>query len=451
MSVLNWSSKKFKDLSKENQQIAKSALIVAFFVLLAKSVAALKEVAVAWKYGVSDIVDAYQMASTIMLWLPAAISSALMTVLIPILFSLEGEKEEKNQFLSELQGGLLLFGIVSGAVLLFIFPNVLPLVSKHLGPSTTKIVREFSIAFWLPAVMTLLITLHSTRLMMLHRQWNTLLECVPALFILVFILTWPKKDLVAPLLLGTVIGFFFQNFLLTRIANKYTKEKIKYRFSFKSPHWVAARNYLGLMVLAQFCMSWVGPIDMVSAIRLGQGAIAQLGYSERILSLFLGLGAMAISRAILPVFSEMADKNDNKSRLLDASIKWGMLMFALGTIAAFIAWNCAGYIIKILYQRGAFHASDTQEVAAIFQLGVLRLPFYFAGLVFFQLLASMRLFLVVVLINLSCVVIKYPLNLFLVGHFGTSGINFSTAVMYAWTMLSMLTVGYFVVKKRKIS
>ncbi|MBP4046232.1 lipid II flippase MurJ [Chromobacterium violaceum] len=448
MSLINWSSKKFKGLSKENQQIAKSALMVAFFVLLAKSVAALKEVAVAWKYGVSDVVDAYQMASTIMLWLPAAISSALMTVLIPILFSLENKKEEKNQFLSELQGGLLLIGAVSGAVLLFIFPNVLSLVSKQLNPSTAEIVRQFSIGYWLPAVLSLLITLHSTRLMMLHRQWNTLLEGMPALFILLFILIWPKKDLVAPLILGTIVGFFFQNFILTRLANKHTKEKIKYRFSFKSPHWITARNYLGLMVLAQFCMSWVGPIDMISAVRLGQGAIAQLGYSERILSLFLGLGAMAISRAILPVFSEMADQGDNKNRLLDASIKWGVIMFALGTIAAFVAWNCADFIIKILYQRGAFHASDTQAVAAVFQLGVLRLPFYFAGLVFFQLLASMRLFFAVVLINFSCVLIKYPLNLFLVGYFGTPGINFSTAMMYAWTMLSMLAVGYFVVKRK---
>lgn len=58
---------------------------VAAFLLLGKVFGAFKEMAVAWRYGISDVVDAYQFTLVMASWLPVTIVGALSVVLIPVL------------------------------------------------------------------------------------------------------------------------------------------------------------------------------------------------------------------------------------------------------------------------------------------------------------------------------------------------------------------------------
>jgi len=394
--------------------------------------------AVASRYGVGEIVDAYQIATTWMLWLPTTLGGAITVVLIPKLVELKTRPAELNEFLSELQGVALLLGSLLGGLALILMPFLLPMVAGGLAIKTQEFVGSFGVGMIIPVALSLLITLNSARLMARHHQWNTLLEGMPALMILGFVTLWPQSGLVSPLLLGTLLGYTLQNLVLARLANHQTKGRIGMKFSMRSSHWASLRDFVSLMVLAQFFLSWTTPLDMATASRLGEGAIAQLSYAERVLSLIIGLGAMAISRAILPVFSEMKSKND-WNLLRKTTFQWGIFMGLLGLAVACLAWIFAPWVIKLLYERGQFTSTDTANVAEIFRWGLTRLPFYFVSLIFFQLLASHCNFAAVAVINLICIFVKYLLNEFLARYFGISGINISTSVMYAVSMLCLLS------------
>jgi len=68
--------------------IALGAMRVAFFLLLGKAAGAFKEMAVAYRYGVSDVVDAYQFTMVMANWLPVTIVGSMSVVLIPVLVRL---------------------------------------------------------------------------------------------------------------------------------------------------------------------------------------------------------------------------------------------------------------------------------------------------------------------------------------------------------------------------
>jgi peptidoglycan biosynthesis protein MviN/MurJ (putative lipid II flippase) len=326
-------------------------------------------------------------------------------------------------------------------------PLILPLISDSLGATTRQFVWDFSLGMLVPAAVLPLVALHSARLMAEHRQWNTLLEGAPALTILAFVLLWPPSGLLAPLLLGTLLGYVLQVLALSLLADRQSSPRPSYRISLSSPQWIALRGMLGMMLLGQFLMSWVTPIDVASAVKIGAGAVAQLGYAERVLSLFLGVGAVAIARAVLPVFSEVAARQD-WTRLRRLAVQWGALMLAAGVVLAALMWWGAPWIVKLLFERGAFDAEATTAVTEVFRWGLSRLPFYFAGLVFVQLLVSQRGFGLMALVALSCALSKFVLNEFLVAHLGVSGINLASGVMYAWSSLWLLVGGLWLIRRR---
>ena len=64
---------KFHTVHADHRRIFKGAVRVALFLVLGKAAGALKEMAVAYRYGISDAVDAYQFTMTMATWLPVTI------------------------------------------------------------------------------------------------------------------------------------------------------------------------------------------------------------------------------------------------------------------------------------------------------------------------------------------------------------------------------------------
>ena len=66
----------------------------------------------------------------------------------------------------------------------------------------------------------------------------------------------------------------------------------------------------GVMLIGQVAMSFVGPLDQYAAANLGANANATLGYASRLLSLILGIGAVSVGRAALPVLADVQSRGD---------------------------------------------------------------------------------------------------------------------------------------------
>src|SRR5690554_3724611 len=100
-----------KRLHSDHQRIARAAFRVALFLLLGKAAGAFKEMAVAYRYGISDVVDAYQFTMVMANWIPVTIVGVFSVVLIPVLVHAKDHHQKQRQrFIGELLGLMLLLG-----------------------------------------------------------------------------------------------------------------------------------------------------------------------------------------------------------------------------------------------------------------------------------------------------------------------------------------------------
>jgi peptidoglycan biosynthesis protein MviN/MurJ (putative lipid II flippase) len=398
---------------------------VTLFVLLGKLAGAAKEMAFAYRFGAGELVDIYLFSFALIAWLPTVWYGVVSTVLVPLSARAATESKDGGKlFFAELSGLTLLLGIILSCLvpLLARVPGLIPA-----GLAVNGLLHQFLLGLAPVSALIVLCGLMSARLIAMERHANTLFEGAPALFLLIAVLAWPGAAL-APIILGTVAGYLGYLLLLMQHLHRHGGLEIP-RFHMRAPEWRRFWNGIGIMSLGQLLMSLTNLIDQYMAAGLGTGAIATLGYSNRILALILGLGATAVARATLPVLSQ-AVAEDNRSFAKHIAGHWSKLLLVAGAAAAIAAWWLAPIVVKALFERGAFHAGDTVLVTRVFRFGVIQLPFYFSSIVLVQLLASAGRHSLIALGAVVNLVLKTAGNL-VFGHWlGAAGISFSTGLMF---------------------
>lgn len=417
-------------LHPDHQRIARGAAWVALFVLVGKLAGAAKEMAVAYRYGVSGVVDAYQLALTVVTWLPGTLVSVIAITLIPILVRLrQRDATEYGLFLQEIQGTTLILGGLFMLVSVGLGPLALAHLAAHLPEPTQLMARQLIFGLAVVALLTLLIGVYAARLQARERQVNTLLESAPAAAILGCVLLWPVGADIAPLLWGTVLGFVVQAVWLAVLARRADGQAIRSRWRWRSPHWREFYQTIGVMMVGQFLMSFITPLDQYFASQLGDGAIATLGYANRVLALILSLGAISVGRATLPIFSEMVAAREGKKALWYAK-QWAGIFFMVGSLVAILAWWLAPWGVEILFQHGAFKQQDTQAVVNVLRFGLFQLPFYLSCILFIQIFASFSLYNVLLISGVLAIITKSFGNYYFCSYFGVPGITLSSSLVY---------------------
>lgn len=424
-------SQRLAGLHADHRRIAKGAARVAFFLLLGKAAGALKEMAVAYRYGVSDVVDAYQYTLTMAGWLPVTIVGALSVVLIPVLVRTRREgRAARARFLGELQGWVLVLGVALAVLSYVAWPYLLQLAGQGLDPHTQRLTSQLMFAFAPAALLTLMTGISAARLRAHERHINTLLDSVPAVVILVWVLLAATVDSVGPLLWGTLVGYVVQSAWLLWLAARADGMWGRPRLRLSAHQWPDLVKAAGVMLVGQIAMSFVGPIDQYTAANLGDNANATLGYAARLLSLVLGIGAASVGRAALPVLADVQSRGD-AAHARAVALKWSVWMLGAGAVAAALGWLLAPWGVALLFERGAFTAQDTQAVAHVLRWGLLQLPFYFGVLILVQLLASQNRYRIMAGIAVANFAIKAVMNQILAPTMGTAGIMLATSCMYA--------------------
>ncbi|TEA77539.1 murein biosynthesis integral membrane protein MurJ [Allopusillimonas ginsengisoli] len=422
-------------LHSDHRRIAQGALRVAFFLLLGKAAGAFKEMAVAYRYGVSDAVDAYQFTMVMANWIPTTIVGALSVVLIPVLVRMRQDKrQDRARFLGELQGWVIGIGVVLAVGLYVAWPWVLQMAGQGLPAEAQRMSSQLMLAFSPAAVLTLLTGISAARLRAHERHINTLLDSVPAVVILVWVLLAATVNDIGPLLWGTLVGYLIQSIWLLKLAARADGMWGRPRLTLSSQHWPDLVKASGVMLLGQIAMSFVGPIDQYTAANLGANANATLGYASRLLSLLLGVGAASVGRAALPVLADIQSRGDAE-RARTTALKWSMLMLLAGGGVTLIGWVLAPWGVAFLFERGAFTAENTVVVAQVLRWGLLQLPFYFGVLVLVQLLASQNRYRIMAFIAVCNFAVKAVMNFLLAPVMGPEGIMLATSLMYVSSFL----------------
>lgn len=424
--------RRFENVHPDHQRIFRGAFRVAVFLILGKAAGALKEMAVAYRYGISDAVDAYQFTLTMTNWLPVTLVGALSVVLIPVLVRLRRVPgDERARFVQELQGMTLLAGLMLAAVTALAWPWVLRWLGGGLSERVAGMTHELLVAFVPVSALLLFAGISAARLRAQERHVNTLLDSVPAVATLAWVmLAAASSDDVGPLLWGTLVGFVIQALWLAWLAARADGGLWGApRLSLRSPHWHGLMAAAGVMIVGQVAMSFVGPVDQYAAANLGSNANSTLGYAARLLSLVLGVGAASVGRAALPVLADVQSRGDNV-RARAMALKWSVLMVGAGVAAVLIGWALAPWGVALLFERGAFTAQNTEAVSSVLRWGLLQLPFYFGVLVLVQLLASQGRYRIMAAIAVANFALKAGMTLYLAPRMGPEGIMLATSLMY---------------------
>lgn len=421
----------------DHHAIVRGMAWVALFVFVGKLAGAAKEMVVAYRYGVSEEVDAYLFVLNLVSWPVSIWFSVLMVVLVPLAARIRHEGAGAlPRFRAELLGLALLLGLCLALIMGLGLWGLLQTSWAGLPPATLAMASE--ITPWMVGLVPIgvLISLFSAWTLAAGHHVNTLLEGAPALVLVVVILVWPMGG-VEPLVWGTLAGFAFHLAALAWPLARHGEidAPLWHR---QSPQWPGFWRGFGVMLAGQTLMSFTGIIDQFFAAHLDAGSITTLSYANRILALVLGLGATAVGRATLPVFSKPRVVGDDQGRRV--AMHWMRWLFMLGVVTLMIGWWLAPGAVKVLFERGAFTAQDTQAVTGVLRYGLVQVPFYFAGLVLVSLLTSQSKYKFITLIAAISLVVKSLSMMVFVPLMGVEGIALATSVMYGATLLLFIVM-----------
>lgn len=415
-----------------NRRILRGLTTVAFFLVIGKMAGALKEVAIAYRYGISEILDVYLIGFLIVAWIPGIWTAILQSTYIPLVNGLSNE--ERGKFEAQ-------FHAVAISLSVF-FTLLVPIVALvfadrftgSLSPSASEALLK-TILIMSPATgFSLLVGVYNIQLLSRERHVNTLLETVPALFIMLAMLLPINHMTTTTLSISTVVGIAVQCSALVFVLT-HSNSWVLPQLSLNSKAWKELGNYVGILTLSTVIMSFVDPIGTYIAAKLGAGNVAGLSYSNRILMLFLTLGAISISRSILPVLSDVSLSAKEK---LAVAMNWTYILFGLGLAASLVCWFLTPTLVNILFERGEFTPNDSAAVAEAVRFGLFQLPIYFAGTVLVQLCASLKLYVPILITSVIAVIVKTVFSYILAKHFAFAGVALATVPMYFATTLFLI-------------
>jgi peptidoglycan biosynthesis protein MviN/MurJ (putative lipid II flippase) len=410
-------------------RIVTGAAVIGVLTLVAKLFAAGREMAIAWRFGVGPTADAYQLALTVTTWLPMMLANVSTAVLVPRLVSLRSKEKERLQFLAELNGTALICAIAVGLLNWLAAPAATQSLGGTIGSHTIQVATEIARALSPVAFFSICIFYLSARLQALERFTYSVTEAIPALTIALAVIGPVALGGADRLIWGTLAGFGLQ--LLVLIMLVHVHDGLGgFRLRHHSLHWRTLYGSLALMAAGQAILAFSIPIDQAFAARAGPGSVATLAYANRILLLLSTLGTVVLGRALLPVLSDAFARGDVVLARRHAR-QWSILLFLGALVASAAIWALAPMLIRLLFERGAFDVRASADVAQVFRVGLLQLPFYFGGIALVQWYAAAGLYREILTINVIALCVKIPLNVVLTESLGLSGILAATAGMYA--------------------
>ncbi len=131
-------------------------------------------------------------------------------------------------------------------------------------------------------------------------------------------------------------------------------------------------------------------LDTWIASFLVTGSISYLYYANRIFQLPLALFAIALSVGVFPKIARLIKNSETKKALMLFKSGFWFLTFLL-TLSAIGGFILSEEIVKLLFQRGAFSAEDTQKSAEVLQMYLIGLiPYGLAKLFSLWLYATLK-------------------------------------------------------------
>jgi putative peptidoglycan lipid II flippase len=413
-----------------NRQIFGAALTVGIFTALVKGTAISKELVVAWKFGLSDEIDAYLIAFLVPSFIVSVIAGSFHSAFIPTYIKVrekEGKKAAQNLFSGMITWALALLAITT-ILIVSTAPLYLPLIA---GGFDTK---KLELTFKLLCVISPFILLNGIIVI-----WGAVLNAgerfalaavtpilTPGFTMLLVIAfdSWRTYALAGGLLCGAIVEI-----MILGIALK------KQGFSL-FPKLYGLDSY-SRQVIKQYAPTVAGSFLMCSHIVVDQsmvallpaGSVSALSYGDRLVSLPLVLITTALNTAIVPYISKMVAHKDWKG--VKRTLRNYLLLIYAATIpVTILIITFSEPIVRLLFQRGSFTAEDTQLVTDIQKYYALQIPFYISAIFVVKLIVSINKNFILMWGSGLSLIVNIVANYVFMNWIGIRGIALSTSCVY---------------------
>lgn len=362
-------------------QIARAATITALGMGFGRALTIVREVVVAATFGISGHMDAWAVAFTLVGVPGSIIMGALQTALIPA-YSRTSALGEKRRLLAAAVSVALLGMGTAAALLLGTSTWLLRLIRSDASPAS---IAQSAQLLWLllPYYFFTALNLLGYGTLQAEKKFtaNALTPILTPLCVIGTLLAWPGKTSVDALAIGFSIGALAEFFGLGIVLH---------RIGFRLIAAASPGILFGSSGVARQAM-WLIPgtiissampvIEQTLASRLGEGANAALAYGQRIPMAVNSLAAAALGMAVLPFFSEVIGRA-GPDALKEVLARQARRLGALASVAALLLAVASPWIVRLLYERGAFDAHASALVSMVQAAYFLQLPGMLVGMLY---------------------------------------------------------------------
>jgi putative peptidoglycan lipid II flippase len=431
-----------------NRRILAAIVTVGGFTVLVKLAAVAKDLAIAYQFGTGDELDAFLIALLLPQFAINLIGGSLNTALIPTYIQV---REQEGQgaaqcVLSSIMVLSISFLVAMSLVLALTASYMLPLMAS--GFTAEKLALTQSLYYALLSTL-FLSGLATTWGAILNAQNRfALVAVVPVatsiitvLLVVVMAKHWGSYTLAAGAVGGALIETSLIGWGLTRQGISLIP-----RWCGTSPAVKQVLAQYAPMVGAAFLMGGTAVVSQSMAAMLGPGSVSVLAYGNKVTNLFVGIGGVAVSTAVLPHFSRMvAEKNWHGLRHTLGTYTPILLVVSLPVTLALIYYSEP--MVAVLFQRGAFTDSDTHLVGRVQAIILLQIPLYVVGMIFVRLVSALKANQVMMWGNVINLFVCIVLNYVLMQRFGVVGIASATTLMYLISCCFLIPVSLRLMKR----
>ena len=422
-----------------NRRIMHAAVTIGVLTLLVKLAAVAKELVVGWRFGVSDVLDAYLIAVLIPPIGINIIANSFSTALIPIYIKVREQEgpAAAQKLLATVMGWSVLFLSLGTALCVVFAPWYLPWLASGFAPDKLALTfqllcivapmmvsaglcsiwgavlnasEKFALAALTPVITPLLTVI---ALLFGGRQWG------------VFALAW-----------GLVLGAGLEACLLG-YALRWHGIGLRPRLSGWDDNLRLVVKQFSPRVVGNVLRSGTNTADRALAGSLPAGSVSALNYGNRITSTLLNVVGTALGAALMPYFSKMAAHHDWDGVRHTLRRYLALVFTATLPLAAFFYFFSTP-LVQIIYQRGSFTGEHAELVGQIQAFYALHIPFAIANGILSRLLSSLLATHITMWTAALSLLLNVVLDLIFMRKFGIAGLALATSCAAFATFLFQL-------------
>jgi putative peptidoglycan lipid II flippase len=374
-------SRALRLLRPSHQHSAYSAtLLLMGAIMLSRVIGYVREAYIAWAFGAGLQTDAYVAAFTLPDWLNYLVAGGTASITFISIFTRyesEGRREEADRaFNIVITVMIAVLGVLIGLAEIFT-PQAERLMFPHFSPEQlaqcvylTRILLPAQVFFYVGGIVSAVLL---SRRMFLFPALGPLLYNV---FIILGGVALSWKLGIASLAWGAVAGGFLGPFLINAIGAHRAGMRYRPQWDLRHP---AFREWVKLSIPLMLGVSLVTADEWILRYFAsgGYGDITRLNYAKRLMAVPIAVLGQAAGQASLPFYARLfgEKKFDEFARTVSDSV------YRIAATSLLVsAWMLAAALplIDLVYRRGRFQFSDSQETALYFFWFAMSLAFWSA-------------------------------------------------------------------------